>query len=120
MTVRLLLDEMFSGEIASQLRARGHDVVAVVSDGEMAGLPDDAVLARASEAGRAVVTRNIRDFAALDERLRAAGSSHRGLILVSAKTFPENRHAIGALVTALDRLLSKGGPARGEVCFLQP
>lgn len=56
MTVRLLLDEMFSGEIASQLRARGHDVVAVVSDGEMAGLPDDAVLARAFEAGRAVVT----------------------------------------------------------------
>lgn len=119
MTVRLLLDEMLSGEIASQLQARGQDVVTVVLDGAMAGLPDDAVLARASETGRAVVTRNIRDFAALDEKLRAEGSSHGGLILVSAKTFPENRHAIGALVTALDRLLSSGGPADGDVHFLQ-
>lgn len=120
MTVRLLLDEMLSGEIAAQLRARGHDVVAVVVDGAMVGLPDDAVLAGATAVARAVVTRNIRDFAVLDEKYRTDGSSHAGLIMVSAKSFPENRHAAGALVAALDRLLSAGGVKAGEVLFLQP
>jgi hypothetical protein len=32
MSYPLLLDEMFSGAIAEQLRAKGHDVLAVVAD----------------------------------------------------------------------------------------
>jgi hypothetical protein len=40
-SARLLLDEIFSPQIASELARRGHDVVAVAAATELAGLPDD-------------------------------------------------------------------------------
>jgi hypothetical protein len=40
----LLLDEMFSGAIAEQLRAKGHDVLAVVADPALVALPDEQIL----------------------------------------------------------------------------
>ena len=40
----LLLDEMFSGSIAEQLRAKGHDVLAVVADPALVGLADEQIL----------------------------------------------------------------------------
>jgi len=52
----LLLDEMFSGAIADQLRAKGHDVIAVVADPALVGLSDDQILAHATDTGRALVT----------------------------------------------------------------
>src|SRR5713226_9365144 len=73
----LLLDEMFSGVIAGQLRAKGHDVLAVVTDPALVALPDDQVLAHAATAGRALVTANIKDFIPLDARYRAAGRARR-------------------------------------------
>jgi len=115
----LLLDEMFSDNIAQQLRAKGHDVVSVAADPALVGLPDDQVLAYATTEGRALVTANIKDFVPLDGRYRAAGQSHAGLILVSTKTFPRNRGFITAITTALTTLLS--GTAKiqsGPVLFL--
>jgi len=85
----LLLDEMFSGIIAEQLRAKGHDVLAAVADPALTGLADDQILAHATAARRALVTANIKDFIPLDARYRAASQTHAGLILVSAKTFPK-------------------------------
>ena len=117
--VRLLLDEMLSDEIGEQLRARGHDVTAVVTDQTLLGAPDSAVLAHATEHGRAVVTRNIKDFLALDAQYRAGTATHAGLVLVSTKTFPEDDTAIGALVVALDALVAGGRPEPGAVLFLQ-
>jgi uncharacterized protein YbjT (DUF2867 family) len=63
---------MFSGAIAAQLRAKGHDVVAVVADPALAGLADDQILAQATAAGRVLVTTNIEYFMPLDARYRAA------------------------------------------------
>lgn len=91
MSNQLLLDEMFSDSIAQQLRAKGQDVLAVVADRALALLPDDQILAHAAATGRALVTANIKDFIPLDGQYRAAGQSHAGLILVPAKTFPEDR-----------------------------
>ena len=82
MSFPLLLDEMFSGTIAQQLRAKGHDVQAVVADPSLASLPDGQILARAAATGRALVTANIKDFIPLDVQYRAAGQEHAGLILV--------------------------------------
>lgn len=48
MSYPLLLDEMFSGAIAEQLRAKGHDVLAVVADPALVALPDEQILARAA------------------------------------------------------------------------
>ena len=60
MSCPLLLDEMFSDTIAQQLRAKGHDVLAVVADPSLVALPDDQILARAAATGRAQVTANTR------------------------------------------------------------
>jgi hypothetical protein len=116
---RLLLDEMFSDDIAQRLRDKGHDVLVVVADPELVALPDSAVLAHATLENRVLVTKNIKDFMVLDAHYRASGSSHAGLVLVSTKTFPEDRHALGALVRSLDKLLSQGGIDHGTVVFLQ-
>jgi hypothetical protein len=121
MSPPLLLDEMFSDDIARQLRAKGYDVISVGADAGLAGLPDEQVLAYAATQGRALVTANIKDFVPLDGRYRAAGQTHAGLILVSTKTFPQNRGFPSTITTALATLLS-GTPKiqPGRVLFLAP
>jgi predicted nuclease of predicted toxin-antitoxin system len=119
MSQPLLLDEMLSDNIARLLRTKGYDVISVVADPALAGLPDDQVLAYAMAEGRTLVTANIKDFVPLDARYRAAGQSHAGLILVSTKTFPQNRGFPSVVTTALATLLS--GTAKiqsGQVLFL--
>jgi hypothetical protein len=110
---------MFSDSIAQQLCANSHDVVSVVADTSLLALPDDQILTRTTESGRVLVTANIKDFVPLDGRYRAAGQSHAGLILVSTKTFPQNRNFTAAITSALTNLLD--GPAKiqpGQVLFL--
>jgi hypothetical protein len=114
----LLLDEMFSDAIAQQLRAKGHDVTAVVTDPALVSLPDDQILAHAPSAGRALVTANIKDFMPLDGQYRAAGQSHAGLVLVSAKAFPQDRGFAGAIAGALPALLDTGQIQADQVIFL--
>jgi predicted nuclease of predicted toxin-antitoxin system len=119
MSQPLLLDEMFTDDIAQQLRAKGYDVISVVADPALAELPDDQILAHATAEGRALVTANIKDFIPLDTRYRAADQPHAGLILVSSRTFPQNRGFPSAASTALATLLS--GTAKiqpGQVLFL--
>jgi hypothetical protein len=106
-SVPLLLDEMFSDTIAQQLRAKGHDVQALVADPSLASLPDGQILARAAATGRALVTANVKDFIPLDAHYRAAAQEHAGLILVSAKTFPQNRSYTSAVTSALAVLLDE-------------
>jgi indole-3-glycerol phosphate synthase len=119
MSQPLLLDEMFTDDIAQQLRTKGYDVISVVTDPALVGLPDDQILAYATAEKRALVTANVKDFVPLDARYRAADQSHAGLILVSTKTFPQNRGFPSAVTTALATLLS--GTAKiqsGQVLFL--
>ncbi len=110
---------MLSGAIAVQLRARGYAVTAVTEDSSLVGLADGQVLEAAAAAGRALVTANIRDFVRLDHPWRAAGRTHEGLVFVSTKTFLQDRRHVGALIAALDRLLTTQGPAPGAAVFLQ-
>ena len=117
----LLLDEMFSVAIAEQLRAKGHDVIAVVTDPALVGLSDDQILAHATDTGRALVTANIKDFVPLDARYRAASQTHAGLILVSTKTFPQDRTFTAAITSALSALLGKAGQIHpGQVLWSIP
>jgi hypothetical protein len=119
MSQRLLLDEMFSDDIAEQLRAMGHDVISIVADPALVGLPDEQVLAYAATAGRALVTANIKDFLPLDGRYRAAGQPHAGLILVSTKAFPQSRRFPSAITASLATLLSDTAKIQsGQVLFL--
>ena len=115
----LLLAEMFSDAIADQLRAKGHDVIAVVADPALIGLSDDQILAHATETGRALVTANIKDFMPLDARYRAADQTHAGLILVSTKTFRQDRNFTAAITSALSALIDNPGQIQhGRVLFL--
>jgi Domain of unknown function (DUF5615) len=119
MSQPLLLDEMFTDDIAQQLRTKDYDVISVVADPALAGLPDDQILAYVTTEGRALVTANIKDFVPLDTRYRAADQSHAGLILVSTKTFPQNLGFPSAVATALAVLLSGTTKIQsGQVLFL--
>jgi hypothetical protein len=70
-------------------------------------LSDDQILSHAAATGRALVTTNIKDYMPLDARYRAAGQAHAGLILVPAKTFPQNRSYTSAVTSALAALLDE-------------
>jgi hypothetical protein len=118
-TYPLLLDEMFSDEIAEQLRAKGHDVRSVVADHTLVALPDDQILIEATAAGRALVTANIKDFVPLDVQYKAMGRTTAGLVLVSTKTFPQGRSFVGAIISALDTLLAKSVSLADRVVFLE-
>ena len=76
MSAALVLDEMFSPEIAAELVKRGHDVVAVAADPALAGLPDDQILAWAAEQHRCLVTENVKDFEILRRQAVAQGTTH--------------------------------------------
>ena len=112
---------MFPGAMAEQLSAKGHDVRAVAASPLFAGLPDEEILIGAAEAGRALVTANIKDFMPIDARYRSTDRTHAGLIMVSTKTFPQNRAYVAAVTTALNSLLaSTSDELAGQIVFLQP
>jgi hypothetical protein len=115
----LLLDEMLSGNIADELRSKGHDVLAVVADSALLALPDDQILAHATATGRDLVTANIKDFMPLDAQYRATGPAHAGLIFISSKTFRQDRAYTDAITGALSAFLDQDpGLQPGQVVFL--
>lgn len=103
MTVRLLLDEHYSADIARRLRAAGYDVVAVVEDVELRAQPDAELFRRAAGEGRRIVTENIKDFRPLLVRAYNTGDAIAQLLLVGPKRFPrgdgDRTQAIIAAVT---------------------
>jgi hypothetical protein len=113
----LLLDEMYPPALGQQLRAGGHDVVAVLDiEVGLAAKTDEDVLAWAGRNDRCVVTENVSDFA----RLAQQGFAHAGLIFVSSRRFPRMGSGLQRLAKALDELLSAGNlPRRDVVAWLR-
>lgn len=104
--VRLLLDEHFSPEIARQLRARGHDVIAVKEQPDLIGRADRVHFASMPEQRRAIVTQDLGDFRPLlAEAIRAATKTY-GLVCVPARV-SLSRSAIGQIVESLEQLLQQ-------------
>jgi hypothetical protein len=102
--VRLLLDEHFSPEIARQLRARGHDVIAVKERSELIGRSDRVHFAAMPEQRRAIVTQDLCDFRPLlSQAMRADGKTY-GLVCVPARV-SLSRQAVGQVVASLELLL---------------
>ena len=116
-----MLDEMLSPEIAVELVKRGHDVVAVAADPALVGLPDDQILAWAADQHRCLVTENVKDFEILRRQYVAQATSHAGILYFGPGRFPRDRRFLGALITALDHLLSaEQVPVADEVSWLSP
>jgi Domain of unknown function (DUF5615) len=85
--VKLLLDVHHSRIAAERLRATGQDVQAAADDPELAAVPDEELLRRASADGRAVVTENAKDFDRIVRSWVATGEHHAGVIFTSPRRF---------------------------------
>jgi Domain of unknown function (DUF5615) len=104
--LRLLLDEHFSPEIARQLRARGHDVIAIKERAELIGRADRVHFASMPDQRRAIVTQDLGDFRPLLAQAMRAGMRTYGLVCVPAR-ISLSREAIGQVVQALELLLRR-------------
>lgn len=104
--VKLLLDEHFSPEIARQLRARGHDVIAVKEHPELIGRADRVHFASMPQQRRAIVTQDLGDFRPLLARAMREGAKTYGLICVPARV-SLSRGTIGQVVDSLEHLLQQ-------------
>jgi hypothetical protein len=119
-TPALLLDEMLSGTIGAQLRARGVDAVAVVEDASLVSTPDEELLVFAAQQQRVLITTNIADFAAIATDWRASGRTHQGIVYVAQRSFAQDRSLVGALVGALAaRCDANALPLPGTETFLR-
>lgn len=73
------LDECTDLHLVRALGARGYDVTSLQLVGPL-GLDDGAVLARATELGRVLITHNRGDFEREDAAFRHQGRHHAGII----------------------------------------
>jgi hypothetical protein len=104
--MKLFADENFPKPAVDALRSLGHDVVTMQETGEAGrSIPDDAVLARASADGRAVLTINRKDFL----RLHREKPAHAGIIVC---TFDPDFARQAARV---DAAISSTGSLSGQV-----
>lgn len=114
--MRLLLDEMHAPAVAARMRDRGHDAAAVKERADLIGLPDEELLRAATADHRAVVTENVKDFAALHRRISASGQRHSGLVFTHSRRFPRSaRNHVRVLADALAVLLDEHGAMLGDV-----
>lgn len=98
------------------MRDRGHDAAAVKERADLIGLPDEELLRAATADHRAVVTENVKDFAALHRRISAAGQRHAGLVFTHPRRFPRSaRNHVRVLADALAVLLAEHGAMLGDV-----
>ena len=107
---RLLLDEMFSPAIAAELRALGHDVIAVVDRPDLRSKSDQDVFAWANTEKRWLLTENVKDFRPIMLQALPAGTPDCGLLFTSSRAFPRSRKSPGSLIRALDAWLTAGPP----------
>jgi hypothetical protein len=112
--LRLLLDEMYPAAVAQQLRARGHDVVAVTERPELRALPDADLFSVALSERRAVATANVADFVVIVDALDQLGEVHFGLVLVDPEKYPRGHRRTIGLVTGLDRVLAQHARGRAK------
>lgn len=102
--MRLLLDEHLAKVIAAELRLRGIDGLAVTEDPSLIGLQDLALLRRAAVQKRAIVTYDVADFRTNVRELVMLEEGHSGVILLSARRFPQTAAFPTALIDELERL----------------
>ena len=102
--------------VAVGLRGRGHDVVAVKERAEMIGLPDRELLLVTTTKGHALVTENVKDFAALHKTMTTPAEKHAGIVFTHSEAIARDMHAITspALTDALARFLDEHPPRTSQ------
>jgi hypothetical protein len=116
----LLLDEMFSPALATELATRRVDCRAVVADPVLRALSDLEIFQAALAEGRVLVTNNVADFESLQRAHQAAGNEVPGLIYTSDLTFPRTKAYVVRLGAALAAAASPETARCGGVLWLRP
>lgn len=96
--MKLLLDAHISARrIATPLRETGHDVRAVAEERGLDGMPDEQLLALATEETRVMITFDVKDFTVIARRWAEAGRRHAGLGIVVGIDHGDFRLVLDAL-----------------------
>jgi predicted nuclease of predicted toxin-antitoxin system len=111
--MRLYFDEDVSVEIATNLTARGFDVL-TVRDAGRRQLADEAQLAFAAQEQRSLVTHNRADFELLHEQYVTAQHPHFGIII--AKRRPHDDIVVRKLLSLLDSV--SGEEMRNQLRYI--
>jgi hypothetical protein len=82
---------MFSSAIAAELRALGHDVIAVAERPDLRSKSDEEIFAWVSADKRWLLTENVKDFRPVMLRPLSAGTPGCGLLFTSSLAFPRSR-----------------------------
>lgn len=101
--MKLLLDEMYPGKLAQELRDHGIGAVTVLELG-MAGRSDADVFAAAVAGGYVLLTENVSDFVQLCGEHVAAGQHQLGVLIALSSRLsrrPAGYAAISAAVAAV-------------------
>lgn len=105
--MRLVLDELYSQQIAEQLRKRDHDVVAVKERPDLERLSDDELFRLMPSERRAILAENWADYNRLIRRAAEEDTTHYGVLFTSRQQLPRSRHTIGLYVRVLHDFLQR-------------
>jgi hypothetical protein len=101
-------DDSVDPSLIRLLRRDGYDVQTPTDVG-LAGSIDQVHLAHAIRQRRAILTRNYRDFEALDNLIVfAANGHHEGVVVVRFDNNPRNNMSAGDIARALRKLENSG------------
>jgi hypothetical protein len=100
----LYLDDDSTGRVlVALLRKAGHDVV-IPADLGMSGRKDAQHLLRSIQEGRALLSRNYKDFEPLHQLVIGCGGKHLGILLARHDSDPRKNLTPKGIVTAIGRV----------------
>ncbi|HET7455315.1 MAG TPA: DUF5615 family PIN-like protein [Solirubrobacterales bacterium] len=105
--MKLLLDEMYPGRLAQDLRERGVDAEGVDERPPLRGLSDEELLVVAAREGRALVSENVADFMRLYGEWGASDRRHAGIVIALSSRFSRTSVGYEVLVDSLVELCSQ-------------
>jgi predicted nuclease of predicted toxin-antitoxin system len=106
--LKLLIDQMWPVTLATELRDRGHDAIAVVERPELVHCADEIVFGAGRADERAIFTENVPDYLQLARECLSRGDDFHGLLLTSNARYPRGHpRTLGRAVRALDAFLGE-------------
>ena len=105
--MRLLLDELYTQEIAEGLREHGHDVISIHERADFEGLEDKDLFPLLPAERLALLTENWADYQREMQNAAEAGRDHYGVLFTSRKRMPRGKGTIGLYIRVLDDFLKR-------------
>ena len=105
--MKVLLDAIYSPEIAVRLRNRGHDALSITERPDLQGASDVELFAAIAAEDRTFVTNNVLDYLPLFRSALADGTERPALFLTSDRSTPRNKAGIGRFLNVLEDLLTE-------------